>query len=278
MPMAGKRSPQDGLRRPGSKNARRKPRRRPAKLLPGVSDSVLRESVDRGRVRCKGADPTVDPAADARETWRIFRIISEFVEGVDELHGLQRAITVFGSSRAPRASPEYGRIVDLARALALRGYTTVTGGGPGLMEAANKGARRGGGKSVGLGINLPMEQKLNRYLDVGLEFKYFFVRKMMFLKFSSGVVIAPGGFGTMDEFFEALTLIQTGKTRRVPLVLFGVDYYRGLVRWLRNTMLDAGAIEADDLDLWLLTDSVEKAVDYLDRHIQAQTLAEVDED
>jgi hypothetical protein len=224
---------------------------------------VLRASVDRGRLRKKRADPTVDTAGDARETWRIFRIISEFVEGVDELRGIRPAISVFGSSRLPRSSAYYRMVVELSRALAQQGYTIVTGGGPGLMEAANKGAKRGGSRSIGLGINLPVEQKLNRWLDFGLEFKYFFVRKMMFMKFSSGVVIAPGGFGTMDEFFEAVTLLQTRKTHPVPLVLFGTDYYRGLMAWLKGTMLAQGAIDDSDLDLWLLTDSVDRAVEYI---------------
>ncbi len=241
-------------------------RARATQLKAGVGDSVLRASTDVGRVLRKGEDPTIDKGGDAREMWRIFRIISEFVEAVDELRGIERAVTIFGSSRMPRSSPAYGSTVELSRALAAQGYTIVTGGGPGIMEAANKGARRGGGRSVGLGINLPAEQKLNRYLDVGLEFKYFFVRKMMFMKFASAVVISPGGFGTMDELFEALTLIQTRKTRRVPLVLFGKEYYAGLVQWLQQSMLAAGAIDERDLDLWLLTDSVDKAVAYIDRH------------
>jgi hypothetical protein len=224
--------------------------------------------MDEGRLREKGGDPTIDRGGEAREMWRIFRIISEFVEGVDELRGIRRAITIFGSSRAPRSTPAYGATVEVARALAARGYTIITGGGPGLMEAANKGARRGKGRSVGLGINLPGEQKLNRHLDVGLEFKYFFVRKMMFMKFSSGIVIEPGGFGTMDEFFESLTLIQTRKTARIPLVLFGKDYYRGLVTWMRDALLQHGAIDEEDLELWLLTDSVDEAVEYLDTRIR----------
>lgn len=255
----------NGDRRKGRSGARP----RPHKLAAGLSDSVLRESTDEQRLRMKGEDPTIERMDDAREMWRIFRIISEFVEGVDELRGISRAITIFGSARMPRSAPEYGATVEIGRALAARGYTIITGGGPGLMEAANKGARRGKGRSVGLGINLPMEQMLNRYLDIGLEFKYFFVRKMMFMKFSSGIVIEPGGFGTMDEFFEGLTLIQTRKTARIPLVLFNRSYYSGLVKWLRDSVLANGAIDEEDLDLWLLTDSVDEAVEYLDHHIQA---------
>jgi uncharacterized protein (TIGR00730 family) len=161
--------------------------------------------------------------------------------------------------------------VELARALAGRGYAVITGGGPGLMEAANKGARRGGGRSVGLGIQLPSEQRLNVWVDVGLEFNYFFVRKMMFVKFAAGIVFSPGGFGTLDEMFEALTLIQTKKMQRIPIVMFGTEYYAGLLDWMRGTLLAHGAIDERDLDLWLLTDDVREAVDYLDKHIVQQT-------
>lgn len=274
--MAAKRKPRKTKRRqdegpagPGIAPVDRPRKKKPKRLPRGVSDSVLRESVDGARLDRKREDPTTEWGGEARETWRIFRIISEFVEGIDELRGVRPAVTIFGSSRMPKSSPHYGQTVELARELARLGYTVITGGGPGLMEAANKGARRGGGRSVGLGITLPMEQKLNRWIDIGLEFNYFFVRKMMFLKFSSGIVIAPGGFGTMDELFESLTLIQTAKTRPVPLVLMGEDYYKGLVDWLRGTVLAHGAIDESDLDLWLLTDSVDKAAAHLDRHIQA---------
>ena len=230
---------------------------------------MLRESVDRARLDRKSEDPTTEWGGEARETWRIFRIISEFVEGIDELRGVRA-----GHHRV-RQLADAEVVADLrldrrarSRARAAAGTRSSPAAAPGLMEAANKGARRGGGKSVGLGIALPLEQKLNRWVDVGLEFKYFFVRKMMFLKFSSGIVIAPGGFGTMDELFESLTLIQTGKTRPVPLVLFGVDYYSGLIDWLRRTVLAHGAIDEADLDLWLLTDSVHEAAEHLDRYIQ----------
>ena len=276
--MAAKRKPRKSKRGdagaaagPGTEPVQRtRKKKKPRRLPRGASDSVLRESVDGARLDRKREDPTTEWGGEARETWRIFRIISEFVEGLDELRGVRPAITVFGSARTPKSSPHYGMTVELARELAALGYTVITGGGPGLMEAANKGARRGGGKSVGLGIALPMEQSLNRYIDIGLEFKYFFVRKMMFLKFSSGIVIAPGGFGTMDELFESLTLIQTEKTHPVPLVLLGVDYYKGLVDWLRRTMLAHGAIDEADLDLWLLTDSVQEAAEHLHAHIQAE--------
>jgi uncharacterized protein (TIGR00730 family) len=213
----------------------------------------------------------LDTGADAKEMWRIFRIISEFVEAVDELRDIRPAITIFGSARTPKTARWYGATVELARGLAAKGYSVLTGGGPGIMEAANKGAKRGKGKSVGLGIQLPHEQRLNSFVDVGIEFNYFFVRKMVFVKFSAGVVIAPGGFGTMDELFEVLTLVQTGKMRRIPLVLFGTEYYGGLVDWMRTRMLGDGTIDAKDLDLWLLTDSVQEAVEYLDTHVVERT-------
>jgi uncharacterized protein (TIGR00730 family) len=225
----------------------------------------------RTRLARKGQDPMLDTGADAKEMWRIFRIISEFVEAVDELSAIRPAVTIFGSARTPKSSRWYGATVEIARALAGKGYSILTGGGPGIMEAANKGAKRGKGKSVGLGIQLPHEQRLNAFVDIGLEFNYFFVRKMVFVKFSAGLVIAPGGFGTMDELFEVLTLVQTGKMRRIPLVIFGVAYYQGLVDWMRTRMLADGCIDEKDLDLWLLTDSVQAAVEHLDRHIVDQT-------
>jgi uncharacterized protein (TIGR00730 family) len=232
---------------------------------------VLRAAEDPARMARKGRDPTIETGGDTKEMWRIFRIISEFVEGVDELRGVRPAVTIFGSARTPRAARHYGMVVDLARNLATRGYAVITGGGPGLMEAANKGARRGGAKSVGLGIHLPQEQSLNRWIDIGLEFNYFFVRKMMFVKFAAGIVFAPGGFGTMDEMFEALTLIQTKKMRRIPIVMLGRQYYAGLLDWMRGTLLAHGTIDEKDLDLWLLTDSPDEAAEYLDRHIVEQT-------
>jgi uncharacterized protein (TIGR00730 family) len=233
--------------------------------------SVVKALDGRARLARRGQDPMLDTGADAKEMWRIFRIISEFVEAVDELREVRPAITIFGSARTPRTSRWYGATVELARSLAGKGYSILTGGGPGIMEAANKGARRGKGKSVGLGIQLPHEQRLNSFVDVGIEFNYFFVRKMVFVKFSAGVVIAPGGFGTMDELFEVLTLVQTGKMRRIPLVIFGVDYYAGLVAWMRERMVEQGAIDKADLDLWLLTDNVSEAAEYLDRHIVDRT-------
>ncbi|MCB9149227.1 MAG: TIGR00730 family Rossman fold protein [Caldilineaceae bacterium] len=189
------------------------------------------------------------------DPWRVLRIQSEFVEGFDRLATLGPAITIFGSARTKLDNPMYQAAVETARLLAEEGLAIITGGGPGIMEAGNKGARLGGGVSVGLGIELPFEQGLNSYVDVPVNFRYFFARKTMFVKYAQGFVIFPGGFGTMDELFEAVTLIQTGKVRNFPVILFGADYWRGLVDWLRNTMMNDGKISAADLELLVVSDS-----------------------
>ena len=197
------------------------------------------------------------------DPWRVFRIMGEFVEGFDTLAGLGAAISIFGSARTQPDDPTYQATVETARLLAASGLAVITGGGPGIMEAGNHGAQAGDGASVGLGIELPFEQGLNSFVDIGIEFRYFFVRKMNFVKYSQGFVIFPGGFGTLDELFEALTLIQTGKIRRFPVVLYGSDYWRGLLDWLRNTMLAAGNISAQDLDLMRLADSPQEVHDLI---------------
>jgi uncharacterized protein (TIGR00730 family) len=225
----------------------------------------------RERLRRKGQDPTLERGVDAKEMWRIFRIISEFVEAIDALREIRPAISVWGSARVPPDQEYYLATQETARLLASMGYTIITGGGPGLMEAANRGAKQGGGKSIGLGITLPMEQKMNAFCDVMLEFDYFFIRKMMFTKFAAGLLVVPGGFGTMDEFFDTLTLIQTRKIRRIPVAILGARYYAPLVAWMRERMLAEGMIRAEDLDLWLLTDDPKEAAEYLDRHIVEQT-------
>ncbi|MDQ1683841.1 MAG: hypothetical protein QOC82_578 [Frankiaceae bacterium] len=194
------------------------------------------------------------------DPWRVLRIQSEFVEGFGLLSELPRAVSVFGSARIRPETPEYATGERLGAALAKAGYAVITGGGPGLMEAVNKGCCEAGGLSVGLGIELPFEQKINDWVDVGLNFRYFFARKTMFVKYAQAFVVLPGGFGTMDELFEALTLVQTGKVTSFPVVLLGVDYWRGLLDWLRETMLHAGAINAVDVDLLQLTDDVDEAV------------------
>ena len=197
------------------------------------------------------------------ETWRVFRIMSEFVEGFESLRDLGPAISIFGSARTKKDDWPYKATLKLAEMLARRGFAIISGGGPGVMEAANRGARMGKGVSVGLNIQLPSEQKANKYQTKSLVFRHFFARKVMFVKYASGYVIMPGGFGTLDEFFEALTLIQTGKIRRFPVVLIGRKYWEGLIRWLGNSLVDEGAISPEDLNLFYLTDSPEDAVRYI---------------
>jgi len=194
------------------------------------------------------------------DPWRVLRIQAEFVEGFGLLAELPRAVSVFGSARTPRDSEYYQAGVDLGAALAAAGYAVITGGGPGAMEAANKGACQAGGMSVGLGIELPFEQELNEWVDVGVLFRYFFVRKTMFVKYAQAFVILPGGFGTLDELFEALTLVQTRKVTRFPVILFGSSYWAGLIDWIRDTMAEAGTIGPADLDLIHVTDDVAEAI------------------
>lgn len=194
------------------------------------------------------------------DTWRVLRIMGEFVSGFDTLAEVGAAVTVFGSARTNPDDPAYQKAVQLARSLAEKGFAIITGGGPGIMEAANKGAREGGGVSIGCNIELPFEQGTNAYVDIAINFRYFFVRKTMFVKYSEAFVIFPGGFGTMDEMFEALTLVQTGKVDNFPIILFGSEYWGGLLDWIKKTMLPNGKISADDLNLLVVTDSVDEAV------------------
>jgi len=198
------------------------------------------------------------------ESWRIFRIMAEFVEGIEDLSKVKHAVTIFGSARLKPSDPYYEKAETLARRLAQEGFGVMTGGGPGIMEAANKGAAEAGGKSVGLNIHLPYEQKPNLYANISLDFKYFFVRKVMFVKYAVAYVIFPGGFGTMDELFEALTLIQTKRIRSFPVVLIGRAYWQGLLDWLKSVMVKERKIDPEDLKLIKVTDDPEEAV----RHIQ----------
>lgn len=194
------------------------------------------------------------------DPWRVLRIQSEFVEGFGTLAKLGPAISVFGSARTPQDSERYQQGIDVGRLLGEAGFAVITGGGPGAMEAANKGACEAGAVSVGLGIELPFETGMNEWVDLGVNFRYFFVRKTMFVKYSQGFVVLPGGFGTLDELFEALTLVQTQKVTSFPIVLVGTAYWGPLVDWLRDTVAEEGAIAASDLDLIHLTDDVEDAV------------------
>ena len=190
----------------------------------------------------------------------MLRIQSEFVEGFGLLAELPRAVSVFGSARTPRDHPEYAAGRALGSALARAGFAVITGGGPGAMEAANRGAREAGGCSVGLGIELPFEQRLNDWVDIGINFRYFFARKTMFVKYAQAFVILPGGFGTLDEMFEALTLVQTRKVTQFPVVLLGTYFWGGLIEWMRTALVGSGKIKPADLDLLALTDDVDEAV------------------
>jgi hypothetical protein len=210
------------------------------------------------------------------DPWRVLRIQAEFVEGFGLLAEIGRAITVFGSARTPRDHPEYELSRQLGYALAKAGWGVITGGGPGVMEAANKGAVEAEGVSIGLGIELPFEQGLNEYVDMGIDFRYFFVRKTMFVKYAQGFVFMPGGFGTLDELFEALVLVQTQKVTRFPTVLMGTEYWAGLIDWLGTTMVRAGKISPTDMDLLHITDDVDEVVQIMldaDQHRRGEERA-----
>jgi uncharacterized protein (TIGR00730 family) len=202
---------------------------------------------------------TIEELAHHADPWRVLRILSEFVEGFDALNDVGPAVTVFGSARATPDDPYYAAGRQLGAALARRGFAVITGGGPGIMEAVNRGCQEAGGLSVGCNIELPNEQELNDYVDLGVEFRYFFVRKNMFVKYARGFVIFPGGLGTLDELFESLTLAQTGKIEHFPVVLFGTEYWTGLLDWMRKVVLGRKAISPEDMDLMTLTDDPEEA-------------------
>jgi uncharacterized protein (TIGR00730 family) len=247
----------------GNGRGRRGPERQSGAVIqrrdaipPSTADQRLLDS--RGRADWK-----------TKDAWRALRILSEFVEGFDTLADLPPAVSVFGSARSKPDSREWLLAEELGGALAQAGYAVITGGGPGVMEAANRGAAEAGGLSIGLGIELPFEQGINEWVDLGIDFRYFFVRKTMFLKYAQAFVVLPGGFGTMDELFEALTLVQTKKVTRFPVVLMGSWYWGGLIDWLRNTLAADGKIREDDLQLFHLTDDVDEAV----RHIVAADAA-----
>ncbi len=212
------------------------------------------------------------PEADSQETdaWRTLRIMSEFVEGFDALAKVGPAISIFGSARVGRRNRYYGAARRLASALVNQGFAIITGGGPGIMEAANRGARDAGGVSIGANIELPFEQGLNEYVDLGMEFRYFFVRKVMFVKYAEGFVIFPGGFGTLDELFEALTLIQTGKVQHFPVVLYGKDYWEGMMQWIRDKPLYEEKVSPEDLDLLTITSDIDEACEAMTRHRESR--------
>lgn len=202
-----------------------------------------------------------------KDSWQIFKVMAEFVEGFEKLAKIGPCVSIFGSARTPDDTKYYQMTVEIAGLLANKGYGVISGGGPGIMEAANKGAYEAGGKSVGLNIELPFEQFHNRYIDRDklMEFKYFFVRKVMFMKYSQGYIVMPGGFGTMDELFEAITLIQTGKIARFPIVLVGSEYWNGLLAWIEEQMLSNGMISPEDLKLYRIVDTADEAVEHIFR-------------
>ena len=214
--------------------------------------------------------PEPDDDYKTSDSWRVFRILGEFVNGFDSMAAITKGVSVFGSARTDEANEYYQDAVETGKLLAEAGFEVITGGGPGIMEAANRGAFEAGKVSVGCNIELPFEQKPNPYLTKSLTFKYFFVRKTVFIKYSNAYIIFPGGFGTLDELFEALTLIQTRKIRNFPVVLFGSQYWRGLLSWLTSTMLNEKNINPEDLGLIHLTDSPKDAVDFIIKTCEAR--------
>ena len=221
-------------------------------------DQVDDSTTDQHLLDSRGASDWVHT-----DPWRVLRIQAEFVEGFGALAELGPAIAVFGSARTPADHPSYAAAEELGKRLAEAGFAVITGGGPGAMEAANKGASEAGGVSVGLGIELPFETGLNEWADVGINFRYFFARKTMFVKYSQGFAVLPGGVGTLDELFEAMTLVQTRKVTSFPIVLIGTDYWRGLLDWLRDTVAAEGKIAAADLDMLTVTDDLDHVVELM---------------
>ncbi|MFZ0216449.1 MAG: TIGR00730 family Rossman fold protein [Candidatus Dormiibacterota bacterium] len=229
----------------------------------------MRERRRSGRLLLPATGPAADQAllrhvedgGHHTDSWRVLRFMSEFVEGFDALGEIGAAVSCFGSARLGAGDPIYAHAREIGGALARRGVAVITGGGPGVMEAINRGAQEAGGLSVGCNIEMPHEQSLNDYVDVGIEFRYFFVRKMVFVKYARGFIILPGGLGTLDELFEALTLAQTGKIEQFPIVLFGTGYWGGLIGWLREQALERGLISASDLDRLTVTDDPEEAAE-----------------
>ncbi len=212
----------------------------------------------------------------SNDSWALFKIMGEFVNGFEKMAKIGPCVSIFGSARTKPDSPYYQHTVEIGRLLTEKGFGVITGGGPGIMEAGNKGAKEGHGKSVGLGIELPFETGLNQYIDFdkGLEFDYFFVRKVMFVKYSQGFVVMPGGLGTMDELFEALTLIQTQKIGRFPIVLFGSKFWEGLIDWLKSTLLEEGNISEKDFNLFRIVDTPQEAVFHIESFYNKYSIKE----
>ncbi len=220
------------------------------------------------------ADPdTITSAMSARESWRIFGIMAEFVEATERLAAIRPAVSIFGSARIKPESPYYQLTEEIARKLSDAGFSVISGGGPGIMEAANKGAYHGKSPSIGLNIQLPHEQMANPYQDISQSFRHFFARKFMFVKFASAYVVMPGGFGTLDEVLEALTLIQTGKSRKIPLILVHEPFWRGLLEWVKELLVGEGMVSPDDLDLIQVIDEPDQIVEAIFKHYETRGFA-----
>lgn len=202
-----------------------------------------------------------------QDSWRLFKIISEVVEGFEKLGGIRKSVSIFGSARTKPGTPIYEETVEVARQLAEAGYGVITGGGPGLMEAANKGATEAGGTSVGLHIHLPHEQQVNQYVKTRCDFRYFFIRKLMFVKYAMAYVVMPGGMGTIDELSEAFVLAQTNRIKPFPIILYGSDHWNGLVDWMKDKMVADGYINESELDLFVIKDTPKSVVEYIRRHV-----------
>lgn len=234
----------------------RKPYLRGPALLRGKQ--IPKTTADEKLLQSRSQDP-----------WRVMRIQAELVEGFAALHDITNGVAVFGSARTKPGSPDFELAEEVGRLVAERGFATITGGGPGIMEAANKGAVENGGVSVGLGIELPFEQGMNQWVDLGINFKYFFVRKVMFVRYARGFIVLPGGFGTMDELFESMTLVQTGKIRKFPIVLVNSEFWSPLLGWMRDSLETRGLISPDNLDLVKVVDTAQEAVDAVFLGIEA---------
>ena len=219
----------------------------------------------------KNLHPGLSPVNDTqltRESWKIFQIMAEFVEGFERLVKISPSVSIFGSARTQADNPYYKLTVDIARTLSDAGFSVVSGGGPGIMEAANKGAYEGKSPSIGLNIQLPHEQSGNGFQDISLTFRHFFSRKVMFVKYASAYVVMPGGFGTLDELAEILTLVQTGKTRKIPIILVHRPFWEGLLKWFKEAMVEEGTINAEDLDLIQIIDSPDEILEAIFKHYE----------
>lgn len=216
--------------------------------------------------------PLLNEAMLNRESWKIFQIMAEFVEGFERLSAISPAVSIFGSARTPEDHPHYQLTVEIAHKLSDAGFSVISGGGPGIMEAANRGAQQGKSLSIGLNIELPKEQIPNPYQDIKLHFRHFFSRKVMFVKYASAYVVCPGGFGTLDELAEMLTLRQTGKTRAIPVVLVDSEYWKPLLHWFRNSLMAEGMIKADELDIFALADTADEVVGAIFAHYEQRSL------